>query len=57
VPGSGVSRPAKLNAGLSNGSAEGQTNRLKAIKRHMYGWAAFELLKAGVMPFEALAVA
>jgi transposase len=41
----------------SNGPVEGQINRLKAIKRQMYGRAGFELLKARVMPFEPLAVA
>ena len=40
----------------SNGPVEGQINRLKAIKRQMYGRAGFELLKARVMPFEPLAV-
>jgi transposase len=41
----------------SNGPVERQINRLKAIKRQMYGRAGFELLKARVMPFEPLAVA
>jgi transposase len=39
----------------SNGPIEGQINRLKTIKRQMYGRAGFELLKARVMPFEPLA--
>jgi len=36
----------------SNGPIEGQINRLKAIKRQMYGHAGFELLKARVLPWE-----
>jgi transposase len=35
----------------SNGPIEGQINRLKVIKRQMYGRAGFALLKARVMPF------
>ncbi len=38
----------------SNGPLEGHINRLKAIKRQMYGRAGFELLRARVMPFEPL---
>ena len=34
----------------SNGPIEGQINRLKVIKRQMYGRAGFELLKARVLP-------
>jgi transposase len=34
----------------NNGPIEGQINRLKVIKRQMYGRAGFELLKAGVLP-------
>ena len=37
----------------SNGPIEGHINRLKAIKRQMYGRAGFELLKARVLPWEA----
>jgi len=36
----------------SNGPIEGQINRLKTIKRQMYGRAGFELLKARVVPFD-----
>jgi transposase len=36
----------------SNGPIEGHINRLKAIKRQMYGRAGFELLKARVLPWE-----
>ena len=34
----------------SNGQTEGQVNRLKMIKRQMYGRAKFDLLRARVMP-------
>jgi transposase len=37
----------------STGPIEGHINRLKAIKRQMYGRAGFELLKARVLPWEA----
>ena len=37
----------------SNGPLEGNINRLKVIKRQMYGRAGFELLKARVLPFDA----
>jgi transposase len=33
----------------SNGQLEGQVNRLKTIKRQMYGRAKFDLLKARVL--------
>ncbi len=33
----------------SNGQTEGQVNRLKTIKRQMYGRASFDLLKARVL--------
>lgn len=33
----------------SNGQVEGQVNRLKLIKRQMYGRASFEVLKAKVL--------
>ena len=36
----------------SNGPVEGHINRLKMIKRQMYGRAGFELLKARVLPWE-----
>ncbi len=35
----------------SNGALEGQVNRLKVIKRQMYGRAGFDLLNARVLPF------
>lgn len=44
---------AALELPWSNGQTEGQINRLKAIKRQMYGRAGFELLRARVMPLPA----
>ena len=35
--------------GWSNGQLEGQVNRLKLIKRQMYGRAKFDLLRARVL--------
>ena len=37
----------------SNGQTEGQVNRLKFVKRQMYGRAGFDLLKARVLPLVA----
>jgi hypothetical protein len=37
----------------SNGQAEGQINKLKTLKRAMYGRAGSELLRLRMMPFEA----
>ena len=37
----------------SNGPLEGHINRLKVIKRQMYGRASFDLLKARVLPWKA----
>ena len=34
----------------SNGQAEGQINRLKTLKRAMYGRAGVELLRAPMLP-------
>jgi transposase len=34
----------------SNGQTEGQFNRLKTLKRAMYGRAGVELLRARMMP-------
>lgn len=34
----------------SNGQAEGQINRLKTLKRAMYGRAGSELLRARMLP-------
>ena len=33
----------------SNGPVEGQVNRLKVVKRQMYGRASFDLLRARVL--------
>ena len=45
---------AAVKAGLSlvwsNGQVEGQINRLKMIKRQMYGRANFDLLRKRVLP-------
>jgi transposase len=38
----------------SNGQVEGQVNRLKTLKRQMYGRAGFALLRARVLPYIAL---
>jgi transposase len=35
----------------SNGLVEGQINRLKTLKRAMYGRAGVELLRARLVPF------
>jgi transposase len=37
----------------SNGPAEGHINRLKTLKRQMYGRAGFELIRARTLPFAA----
>ena len=39
---------------MSNEQIEGQINRLKAIKRPMYGRAGFHLLRARVLPYRAM---
>jgi transposase len=36
----------------SNGQVEGQINRLKTLKRAMYGRASVELLRARMMPLQ-----
>ncbi len=38
----------------SNGQAEGQINRLKTLKRAMYGRAGVELLRARMLPLSTL---
>ena len=42
---------AAVDSPWSNGQVEGQVNRLKAIKRQMYGRAGFDLLRARVLPY------
>ncbi|QDV48466.1 hypothetical protein Enr17x_04780 [Gimesia fumaroli] len=37
---------AAMESEWSNGQVEGQVNRLKMIKRQMYGRASFDLLRA-----------
>jgi transposase len=37
----------------SNGQAEAQINKLKTLKRSMYGRASVELLRARLIPIEA----
>jgi transposase len=46
---------AAVETPWSNGQIEGQINRLKAIKRQMYGRAGFHLLRARVLPYHAMA--
>jgi transposase len=42
---------AAVESSWSTGQVEGQINRLKTIKRQMYGRAGFELLRARVLPY------
>jgi transposase len=42
---------AAVDTSWSSGQVEGQINRLKTIKRQMYGRAGFELLRARVLPY------
>jgi transposase len=42
---------AAVDTEWSNGQVEGQINRLKTLKRQMYGRAGFALLRARVLPF------
>jgi transposase len=41
---------AAVTTDWSNGPIEGHINRLKVIKRHMYGRAGVELLRARLLP-------
>jgi transposase len=43
--------PIAVEMPWSNGQAEGQINRLKTLKRAMYGRAGPELLPARMLPF------
>lgn len=45
---------AAVQTNWSNGQVEGQINRLKAIKRQMYGRAGFQLLRARVLPYRSI---
>ena len=42
---------AAVETDYSTGQVEGQINRLKMIKREMYGRAGFQLLRARVLPY------
>ena len=42
---------AALSLPWSNGQVEGQVNRLKLIKRQMYGRAKFDLLRLRVLAY------
>ena len=42
---------AAVESPWSSGQVEGQINRLKALKRQMYGRAGFALLRARVLPY------
>ncbi len=42
-----------LTEGWSNGQTEGQINRLKTLKRAMYGRASTELLRARMLPLHS----
>jgi transposase len=44
---------AAVDTSWSTGQVEGQINRLKTIKRQMYGRAGFALLRARVLPYSA----
>jgi transposase len=48
---------AAVDTSWSTGQVEGQINRLKMIKRQMYGRAGFELLRARVLPYSPAVVA
>jgi transposase len=48
---------AAVETSWSTGQVEGQINRLKTIKRQMYGRAGFDLLRARVLPYSPMAVA
>jgi transposase len=45
---------AAVESHFSNGQVEGQINRLKMIKRQMYGRAGLTLLHARILPYRAL---
>jgi transposase len=44
---------AAVETSWSTGQVEGQINRLKMIKRQMYGRAGFALLRARVLPYSS----
>ncbi len=45
---------AALETSWNNGQTEGQVNRLKMLKRQMYGRANFDLLRKRTLGIEAL---
>jgi transposase len=45
---------AAVESPWSNGQVEGQINRLKMIKRQMYGRAGLQLLHARILPYKSL---
>lgn len=45
---------AAVESPWSSGQVEGQVNRLKALKRQVYGRAGFTLLRARVLPLSPL---
>lgn len=47
---------AAVETSWSNGQVEGQINRLKTLKRQMYGRAGFALLRARVLPYVPLPI-
>jgi transposase len=47
---------AAVTESWSNGPVEGQINRLKALKRQMYGRAGVELLRARVLPLSVVEI-
>jgi transposase len=46
---------AAVDTSWSTGQVEGQINRLKMIKRQMYGRAGFQLLRARILPYSQAA--
>ena len=48
---------AAVETSWSTGQVEGQINRLKTIKRQMYGRAGFALLRARVLPYSSVIAA
>ncbi len=45
---------AAVETSYSNGQVEGQVNRLKMIKRQMYGRAGFRLLLSRILPYTSI---
>jgi transposase len=43
-----------ITKGWSNGQTEGPINRLKTLKRSMYGHAGVELLRARMLPLQPI---